>query len=1039
MNLLTTASLSLLSTMLLAMLGLLTTSPIEFDVSWDFNDDDKLAGWGNSTAEEMNMEVKAEFGEMRCSIIGFAPKIESPRLFLNVSRRHYVVMRAKYFGGANEGRLLLRSGGFPSPDQQSIFSKSYWSDKQRIVPISSSEENSAGGIYYSSQLVDDNLETMYLSSASSAINIVFDMGAHRWVSALRIQPSGDSTSPKRCLLQKSLSRGVGPFQTIRSFTVLENYNRSGSTQGYVEQRFGGFSGYSRYWRLVVLDNYGGTGIGIREFHLDGYDEKVTAVPFALNNTNIYTTYYLPINTYLSGMLLKMRLELLYPEYSEVNPNKNGKVFREGLYIDHIRVARAPEVWKVRGCLDKYYDSASYQNPTYNVTTVINVVNNNLPVHYFVKQNLTLQYATTYDCPTEGGTTLIIEGINFGLYPNVYIGPNACPVTSNKVWDVEGRVQQITCRLPPGSSGPQRVRVENGVNPGLFHDSASMLYRTAPPVPARPTITNIGARRVDLTWTPPGSEFDNMMVTGYKILWFQPQFRSRVSNMTVGNVTTTSVRGLEPQTEYVFAIAAVAEGIEFANAATDLYGRRDLSPAAMVGAFSVFTNITATLPFDFDFNFFSANSTLNHSGATDVNSLGPTGQFGAEGHYGLVLVGSANVQNCNVSSTCCDGYNATIGVSSCGTTRSVCAVLPARQLAYDLVLNGITRRGVSTNLPYSNGAPAAISILTLDELIANKGADLPSSACGPALRLTPSTARHSGAAWYRRKTNVREGFDTYITFQISNPSQKCMALDDVNTFCRSRGADGLAFVIQNVAPDALGNAGSGLGYEGIFNALSVELDTFHNFDQMDFYENHISVLTEGYRFNITANHSRSLATTTRIPDLTDGAHTIRIKYDPNFDEREVPHPSFQVSGFSTWFINNADYFNGGEGDWGVGIGLLQVYLDDMYSPVITTPINLATTLELDDGRSYVGVTAATGDEYWQAHDVLSWQFSSLHIDEQYTPPTRVNGQGDYTCVNETECVHPVDYEHYTRQNNVYGKGSDSTEGWQTGAEGYCAFC
>ncbi len=41
----------------------------------------------------------------------------------------------------------------------------------------------------------------------------------------------------------------------------------------------------------------------------------------------------------------------------------------------------------------------------------------------------------------------------------------------------------------------------------------------------------------------------------------------------------------------------------------------------------------------------------------------------------------------------------------------------------------------------------------------------------------------------------------------------------------------------------GNAGSGLGYEGIFNALSVEVDTFHNYDQMDYYENHISVMTQ----------------------------------------------------------------------------------------------------------------------------------------------------------------------------------------------------
>eukprot|EP01036_Dinobryon_divergens_P023312 gene23312-31642_t len=233
-------------------------------------------------------------------------------------------------------------------------------------------------------------------------------------------------------------------------------------------------------------------------------------------------------------------------------------------------------------------------------------------------------------------------------------------------------------------------------------------------------------------------------------------------------------------------------------------------------------------------------------------------------------------------------------------------------------------------------------MTIEDLKLNRGANLPSAQCGPSLRLTPSAARD-------RKMNVREGFDTYIRFQISNPSQKCDRLDDVNTYCRSRGADGLAF---------------------------------------DYYENHVSVQTRGFRFNISANHSYSLATTNRIPDLTDGIHTVRIKYDPNFDENAVPHPSFQANGYSSFFLSNADFSNGGEGDWGTGVGLLYVYLDDMYSPVITTPINLGSTLELDDGRA---------------------------------------------------CVHPEEYSHYMRTNAIWGKGQDSTESWQEGTEGFCTFC
>lgn len=288
-------------------------------------------------------------------------------------------------------------------------------------------------------------------------------------------------------------------------------------------------------------------------------------------------------------------------------------------------------------------------------------------------------------------------------------------------------------------------------------------------------------------------------------------------------------------------------------------------------------------------------------------------------------------------------------------------------------------------------------------------------------------------------DVREGFDTEVTFEISNPSQKCDRLDDVNTYCRSRGADGFAFVIHNENFDALGNAGSGLGYEGINNALAVEMDTYHNFEQMDFYENHISIMTEGYRYNISANHSRSLGTTNRVPDLTDGVHKLRIKYDPVFDPNAAPHPSFTVNGHTTWFLNNADFKNGGEGDWGTGLGLLYVYLDDMFSPIITIPINLGATIKLDNGRAIVGITAATGNEYWQAHDVLSWKFTSLFVDEEYSPPVTVNGQGAYECINPDECVHSVDYDHFTRQYNWWGKGTDSTEGWMTGKEGFCGTC
>jgi hypothetical protein len=96
-----------------------------------------------------------------------------------------------------------------------------------------------------------------------------------------------------------------------------------------------------------------------------------------------------------------------------------------------------------------------------------------------------------------------------------------------------------------------------------------------------------------------------------------------------------------------------------------------------------------------------------------------------------------------------------------------------------------------------------------------------------------------------------------------------------------------------------------------------------------------------------------------------------------------------------------------------MGLLYVYVDDLYSPVIITPINLDATLHLDAGRAYVGLTAATGDSHWQAHDIHDWSFQTLNIDTHYTSPLIVNGEGAFECVNDSACVHPVDYEHFLR--------------------------
>lgn len=133
-------------------------------------------------------------------------------------------------------------------------------------------------------------------------------------------------------------------------------------------------------------------------------------------------------------------------------------------------------------------------------------------------------------------------------------------------------------------------------------------------------------------------------------------------------------------------------------------------------------------------------------------------------------------------------------------------------------------------------------------------------------------------------NVLEGFDTSFVFELANPSTICRFMDDVQTNCRSRGGDGFAFVVQNEQEIALGSGGMELGYGGISNALAIEFDTWFNYEQLDAYENHISVHVGPRNSPVTGNHTLSLGSTTRIADLLDGSsHSVRITYTPNLDE------------------------------------------------------------------------------------------------------------------------------------------------------------
>ena len=215
--------------------------------------------------------------------------------------------------------------------------------------------------------------------------------------------------------------------------------------------------------------------------------------------------------------------------------------------------------------------------------------------------------------------------------------------------------------------------------------------------------------------------------------------------------------------------------------------------------------------------------------------------------------------------------------------------------------------------------------------AYRGSPIPPETA-PVLRVMNEAESHGevSSAWYAQQVSVSSGFIVNFTFNINT----CVGLA-----C----ADGFAFVIQNAAAGtaALGDFGGYLGYSespnsaGIENSLAIEFDTFQNLNFSDPNNNHVGAQSCGTSANTSDHAMCNLSLSATLPiTLTDGAnHNVQIIYTP---------------------------------------GSMQTTIDGI--PVMTTPVDVSTLLDLPNGTAYVGFTAgaAAGAEN---SDILRWSFAS----------------------------------------------------------------
>ena len=535
-------------------------------------------------------------------------------------------------------------------------------------------------------------------------------------------------------------------------------------------------------------------------------------------------------------------------------NKRANVVGHAMHIDYLRLLSSPAIERVTGCNgEQYSKSYEFDELEYQVEMETGNLNGFLK-HYETKwvrranageygRNVT--YGRSYNCLRGGGERVTLEGRNFGVKGDavVFVGGKPCV---DVVHDERHPQSKLSCTTPPYDNDgvvDKVVEIRNGALEGLRDVVPFFRYAEFPLEVEFVEVSNVAAKAVDLTWSPGGNIWDAMAVTGYVIRWRKKSVDggaeegSEWKETVVGNVTTTTVVDLESDSEYEFEVAGANEDQNDDEwVQIDLYGRRALVGEGLIGKP---VRVRAhTLAHDFNFPFFNANMTQNFTAVNNNSTLGPTGVWAGEGHYGLIIVGDANVENCNSSVVCCDTFDALVGPEgSCGGAKNStsCSCTGHPNPSY---LNGeIVGRGVPDNLP--GGEKMVVNYEIMKPLV-------PTLRCGPALRLTASDPRLSGAVWYAREQEVAEGFDTKFSFRIANPSIRCNVMDDAHTNCRSRGADGLAFVVQSLSGSSLGRGGGSLGYGGIKNSLAIEFDTFYNHEELELYENHVSVHTRGWR-------------------------------------------------------------------------------------------------------------------------------------------------------------------------------------------------
>ena len=840
------------------------------EASWEFDYDTN--GWGNSTDEERHAELHVRAGELQGNVIGPTPHFDSP-VFLIVAdtlpdaieARHYIVMRMRYSGNCQKGRWLVRKGNTSLVDDQQTLpvDNPVWQEYTNPVEEHNGvtkldfdvQNDGIWHVYYvplftsfKGNITQLRLHPVVADSATGPPTV----GNTFSIDFIKIAKAPTIMKVEGCInqnfqqpewsydnihhLTKSVTHTVH-IDSVKQVPTLQFVQTLDQQTTRDDMR------YSKTYNCLPeggeLLTITGTNFGIWEGAVDSVligGQPCTDVKMIVSEQQITCVTPPGLQTEVTSTT-EWSNEPGMSYYDTTTGRPHGTTGYRGAGTNlpvKLTNGRLPGLFDVQN-----YFSYAISTPVINRPNVSNIASSSIDIKWNPPHNY-------WDAITVTGYSIKIMRLD--TIP--------CYLASSRALQKKDVQYPDTYYVELGNVRMFVVGGGGGCSI-CFSFSNSLISFSRPPLfllfrpPALPTHQVTITTLIDLI---PGCAYKFSIATLVE--------DQDITACLEGSYTCRTGDGTRTSKAWQYL---------------DLYGRRKRVPGARVSVYSLPTNEERLRSYDFYFTTFNANSTLNHSAVDERSSRGPTGNIGGEGHYGLNLVGDTNLENCNASYACCDGFAGTsldeaTGIRSTLGCSLVCSSIRQVKVPESYLL-GEQSRNVTSNV-LGEGIVIGIPSL-LDHNATAK--------CGGSLRLTAPFARLSGAGWYPREMNIREGFDTTFRFRVTEPSTVCDFMDDVYTNCRSRGADGFAFVIQAESPVALGAAGMQLGYGGTRNSVAIEFDTRYSYELFDPYENHISVHSRGWRDRNSANHTYSFGSTVAISDLTDGDHDVRVVYDPVFDE------------------------------------------------------------------------------------------------------------------------------------------------------------